>query len=80
MALLSGGDDYELVFTVPSKHVSKIRELSKIHSVQIKNIGKITSQDLHQDVITLKDINQKIMKIYSEGYQHFHNWITIIIL
>ena len=73
MALLSGGDDYELVFTVPSKHVSKIRELSKIHSVQIKNIGKITSQDLHQDVITLKDINQKIMKIYSEGYQHFHN-------
>ena len=73
MNLLSGGDDYELVFTVPSKHVSKIRELSKIHSVQIKNIGKITSQDLHQDVITLKDINQKIMKIYSEGYQHFHN-------
>ena len=73
MNLLSGGDDYELVFTVPSKHVSKIRELSKIHNVQIKNIGKITSQDLHQDVITLKDINQKIMKIYSEGYQHFHN-------
>jgi len=73
MDLLSGGDDYELIFTVPFKHISKVNELSEKYNVQIKQIGKIIGKGLNEDVITLKDVNGKILKISSEGYQHFRN-------
>ena len=73
MDLLSGGDDYELIFTVPFKHISKVSELSEKCNVQIKQIGKIIGEGLNEDVVTLKDVNGKTLKSDSEGYQHFRN-------
>ena len=71
--LLSGGDDYELVFTVPFELTSQVSQLSEKYNVEIKQIGKIIGAGLNEDVITLKDINGKILKVDSEGYQHFNN-------
>jgi thiamine-monophosphate kinase len=60
--LITGGDDYELLYTIDPKDINKIDESSSI-------IGKIT--DL--DGLSLFSINNKLMdsSAKSKGYKHF---------
>ena len=61
---LSGGDDYELCFTVPDKKTEMIELLSKEIGVPVTCIGKITNEaGLH-----LSDSNITLASI---GFNHF---------
>ena len=46
-AALSGGEDYELLFTVPLKDYDKIREVEDVHV-----IGNITRPELGNTLVT----------------------------
>jgi thiamine-monophosphate kinase len=65
--LITGGDDYELLFTVPESLEGAVEKLSKEISVAISKIGKITSGG---KVIVL-DKNRSEVALPSRGYQHF---------
>jgi len=60
--LITGGDDYELLYTIDPKDINKIDESSSI-------IGKITDWD----GLSLFSINNKLMdsSTKSMGYKHF---------
>jgi len=61
---LQSGDDYELCFTVPAKHIS---ELNRQFQGQITQIGIITNDD----GIYYRDENDLIIALKREGYDHF---------
>jgi len=43
-SILSGGDDYELIFTCPSSNDTKILNLAKKNRTKISKVGRITNQ------------------------------------
>ena len=59
-AALSGGDDYELLFTVPAEHIQRVPS-------SCTRIGEIVAG---HDVSVL-DKNGNAMPITHKGYQHF---------
>ena len=64
---LTGGDDYELCFTIPpNMSESDIKKM--ITTIEIHYIGKI---DQTCKKLNLIDENGRIYKFKSEGYQHF---------
>lgn len=65
--LLSGGDDYELLFTAPKSAQAVIRGIAKELSLPLTAIGHITDGD---DVMILDENNQPI-SLLQKGYQHF---------
>ena len=64
---LTGGDDYELCFTIPP-HMSQSDLKEMITTVEIHYIGKI---DQTCSKLNLIDENGRIYKFKSKGYQHF---------
>ena len=64
---LTGGDDYELCFTIPP-HISQSDLKEMITTVEIHYIGKIDQTCLKLNLI---DENGRIYKFKSKGYQHF---------
>ena len=68
--LLSGGDDYELVFSINSKNLKKIAEISKSLKLDLSCIGTFKkAADKKFDVTLFNEKNQKI-KIKKFGYEH----------
>ena len=76
--LASGGDDYELIFTVNKKEIHKIEELSDKLGVKLTCIGElwgeienISKKDIVEnfEISLLNEKNQKI-KIKKYGYEH----------
>ncbi|HVS27676.1 MAG TPA: thiamine-phosphate kinase [Burkholderiales bacterium] len=66
-ALLAGGDDYELCFTVPARRRGEVLGLSRQLRLRLTRIGKIT----RSKGLLLLDENGKRMKIDIKGYDHF---------
>ncbi|MGH8750822.1 MAG: thiamine-phosphate kinase [Burkholderiales bacterium] len=66
-ALLAGGDDYELCFTVPPRRRSDVAKLAKKINLPLTRIGKIT----RGKGLLLLDAAGKRMKINSRGFDHF---------
>ena len=64
--IAAGGDDYELLFTVPAKFSSKLQKISNKLSLPITKIGKITSNKQ----VLLLDNGDKI-NLSIKGYNHF---------
>ena len=64
---LSGGDDYQLLFTTPKKNRNKINLISKIPSIKLTRIGNIKKTKC-LDIIDHKGMLYKIKK---RGYDHF---------
>ena len=63
---LSGGDDYELLFTAPAENLSKIMDISKEKDQKITHIGNITENknlECHKEGVTYE--------YQDEGYLHF---------
>ena len=63
---LSGGDDYELLFTTPSENLSKIMDISKEIDQKITHIGNITE---NKNLECRKE--GVIYEYQDEGYLHF---------
>lgn len=64
---LSGGDDYELCFTLPPEHVPALSELQKRSGVVLHVIGKIVAGS---GLKLLQNSGQEF-QLNSSGYEHF---------
>jgi thiamine-monophosphate kinase len=64
---LSGGDDYQLLFTAPKKNRNKINLVSKMPSIKLVRIGSI-QKDKSLNIIDHKGMLYKLKK---GGYDHF---------
>lgn len=65
--LITGGDDYELIFAVDPKNQKKISALAKEMGLDLTQIGQFTSST--KFVVELYDQNKKI-KLTKLGYEH----------
>ncbi|MCC3860608.1 thiamine-phosphate kinase [Pseudemcibacter aquimaris] len=63
----SGGDDYELLFTVPKENEKQLQNLPKCQYHDIVKIGEIIEGD---NAILLDGIGNKI-ELEKQGFQHF---------
>jgi thiamine-monophosphate kinase len=68
-AALYGGDDYELLFTIPAEKIKMIEKNWLDSFSCLTQIGEITSGE----GLLLKKSNGKNMKINTAGYNHFHD-------
>ena len=66
MRLLSGGDDYELCFTLPASNATMLSSLAEQTACAINCIGKIIQEE---GIVVLAD--EKRQRITANGYQHF---------
>ncbi len=64
----SGGDDYELLFTVPAKYEAKIEKLATSLKLPLTRIGTVKKG---KGVSLLDRSGQKLF-ITRRGYKHFH--------
>jgi thiamine-monophosphate kinase len=64
---ITGGEDYELLFTLPDKFINQIDLLSKKHNCPITQIGKITDTN----VVEIYQGNQSFPYPKYSGYDHF---------
>jgi thiamine-monophosphate kinase len=65
---LSGGEDYELLFTVPVLKISKAVQLPGATGVPVKSIGRMVPQ---AKGITLISKDGKRTPLKKQGYDHF---------
>jgi thiamine-monophosphate kinase len=66
---LSGGEDYELLFTSPGEKRREVKEISNILGIEITEIGYVTSEPS----IRALDSNRKEIRIGQRGFIHFSN-------
>ncbi len=64
--IISGGDDYEILFTASQDKFKQIKQLSKSSGIPIIKIGSITKGKN----IRLLDDNGKEIEIKNKGYEH----------
>ena len=67
--LLSGGEDYELIFTSHKKYQAKITQLSEQLGIKITCVGSMKKAK-KQPKIELLDCNNEPIKIAKYGYVH----------
>ena len=65
--ILTGGDDYELLFTVPSRNQDSVEQVARDVGVPIRRIGEVVKTD---GVVCLADDGSAI-PISPAGYAHF---------
>jgi thiamine-monophosphate kinase len=68
LELITAGDDYELLFTVPESSQSEIETLSKKLNLPIAEIGKITEDP----EVVVFDKNKAKVVMDKKGYRHFN--------
>ena len=64
--VLDGGEEFELVFTVTPKNLSKIHTLAKKYNINIFEIGFVTKGN----GVFFND-DEESFKIRDKGWQHF---------
>ena len=67
--VLSGGDDYELCFTIPVSKQAEFEKVVKENAIFVTCIGEIVTQS---GIRCIKD--NKEIDIQNTGYQHFTNY------
>ncbi|HEX3036899.1 MAG TPA: thiamine-phosphate kinase [Thermodesulfobacteriota bacterium] len=65
---LSGGEDYELLFTSPKENREEIKEVSKSLDIDVTEIGCVTAEPR----ITVLDLDRKEIKFKERGFIHFN--------
>ena len=64
---LSGGDDYELLFTAPAMKLNEIGKIAHIYNIPITEIGEVRNQsELNCS------LNDKLINYGDSGYLHFN--------
>ena len=66
--LLSGGDDYELLFTAPAARRDEILALSRTLGLPVPRIGTVTAQT---GQILLREADGREHDSAARGYDHF---------
>lgn len=74
--LLSGGDDYELVFTAPGNVSEQLQALAAQCGVGLTRIGRVIAQDAQPDAVIVRDANGKQLEAGDGGYKHFRRRST----
>ena len=64
---LSGGDDYQLLFTAPKKNRNKINLVSKMPSIKLTRIGSIKKGN----ILNISDHKGMLYSLKKKGYDHF---------
>ena len=67
-SLLSGGDDYELLFCAPAQHRDAVRSLSQTLDLPLTRIGQLTA---HQGELLLREADGRMLPPLLSGYDHF---------
>ncbi|OJX81027.1 thiamine-phosphate kinase [Magnetospirillum sp. 64-120] len=67
--LLSGGDDYEIVFTVPPEHADKIARLADDAGTSVAAIGRMCSQA----GVVVQDGQGRPLDLALTGWRHFND-------
>ena len=70
-ALLTGGDDYELVFTAPKEKRGLIEQASISALTSVSRIGSIRSKDASRSRLVVTDSDGQVLRLASTGYDHF---------
>lgn len=65
--VLSGGDDYELVFTASPDHAAQVKAASLASGVQVTRIGRITPSNL----LVLRDASGQAIDAHFGSFDHF---------
>lgn len=65
---LTGGEDFELLFTVPEERVSPLMRLGRQKRLRLSRIGKIMPR---ASGIKLKDDRGRLVPFPTRGYEHF---------
>lgn len=68
--LLSGGDDYELIFTASQQNERQIQKLAKHNKIKLTKVGKITSSKNFKYQLKVIDKNNKEISFKNKGYVH----------
>jgi thiamine-monophosphate kinase len=69
--LLTGGDDYELVFTAPTGVAGQLQELAAQCGIRLTRIGQMISGNTQPNATTVRDVNGRSVKVEDGGYRHF---------
>jgi len=71
---LTGGDDYEILFTAPAAAMGRIGDLSRLFGVPITPIGQMTplSAGDQPSVMVLDDLGHRLEFVFA-GWTHFSN-------
>ncbi len=70
-ALVSGGDDYELLFTAGRSQRGAIERLSRRLRLKLTRIGEITRRRGAGSLVTVLDAGRQPMPLGQTGYKHF---------
>jgi thiamine-monophosphate kinase len=69
---LTGGDDYEILFTAPQGMATRIGELSRSTGVPITRIGRLTALPAgDRPSVQVLDDSGRPLNLISEGWTHF---------
>ncbi len=68
--LISGGDDYELIFSVNRKNRHKVSEIAKRLQLDLTCIGEFKKSSSQKNIVTLFDDKKRKIKIKKTGYEH----------
>lgn len=71
ISLLTGGDDYELVFTAPTSVSERLRELAAQCGVELTRIGRVIGAGVQPITVTVRDTNGRCVEVGDGGYRHF---------
>lgn len=68
---LTGGEDYELLFTSPEKNVRKISALSRKLGLPMTPVGRIISRKKGGSAVVVLDEQGKPLNLRKTGFEHF---------
>jgi thiamine-monophosphate kinase len=68
---LTGGEDYELLFTSPEENLRKISALSKKLGLPMTPVGRIIGRRRPERVVTVLDEDGEPMVLEKLGFEHF---------
>ena len=66
--VVTGGDDYELVFAAPRDYLDRVQQVSNNCGVPVTRIGVVEPGD---GVVELIDSNGDLIPVETPGYRHF---------
>lgn len=69
--VLTGGDDYEILFTAPPEAIQAVVELSRSTGVPITRIGRMVTSSDDECNVSVNDVDGCPLALSSEGWTHF---------